>query len=309
MNRQSVIYMSAAALFAMTGPVIAQPPDDKPASDPDAPTTTRSIEHGMRLLSNVRDNVLSFDDPAFYWFCRYVTTPEGAAALADTESNPNHNANGAADHETAATGGSSNSANVSDVPAEADPTPIKFLLERPNDYRGKPVTIEGTLVAKWSWSVDNRDVPNPLNQCEIAVAGTRALAAVVTTESVDAIPIRSRVRARGYFIKVRAFQTTGGEPGAGPLLVARSLTLIKSNGAIAGAGSESTAGKSAQMWILAGTLVAAVAWLMLRRMARKPQSAATTPSFRSTAMSENAAADDFDWMLKNPDSKDTPESH
>jgi len=257
-----------------------------------APTDERSIEHGRRLLANVRDNVLSFDDPAFYWFCRYVNTPAAEQDLAlETRS---------------ATGTSSASEGAEAASHAANtPTPIKFLLERPGDYRGQPVLIEGTLVAKWSWSVENRDVPALLHQCEIAVAGTRALAAVVTTEPADAIPIRSRVRVKGYFIKIRAFQTTGGESGFGPLLVARSLTPIKSDGAFAVSTDGAGDAQKPQVWILTGTVIAAVIWLMLRRQSRlhgaHRERIKVSPAQSSPAPGQ---ADDFDWMLKEPDVND-----
>ena len=241
-----------------------------------------SIEHGIRLLANVRDNVLSFDDPAFYWFCRYVTSPAGKAAL------------------EGATGSLPASESTSKHLTDDAITPLKFLLERPNDYRGKPVTIEGTLVAKWSWSVNNRDVPHPLHQCEIAVAGTRALAAVVTTEPVDQIPIRSRVRAKGYFIKVRAFQTTGGESGFGPLLVARNLAPIGTDATTAAFPDGAGSSKQMQMWILGATLIAAVLWLVLRRRARQVTPARTAP-ISTRIPSTSGGDDDFDWMTYKSD--------
>lgn len=275
MNRRITIIPAFAACLAASPHLIAQP-DSNPVLSISS-NADDSLEHGLRLLSNVRDNVLSFDDPAFYWFCRYVNTPAGRTAL------------------EVASGSSPASASTSHHVNDESITPIKFLLERPGDYRGKPVTIEGTLVAKWSWSVTNRDVPSPLHQCEIAIAGTRALAAVVTTESVENIPIRSPVRAKGYFIKVRAFQTTAGEAGYGPLLVARGLTPISTTAA-ADAPSEAGVSKKTQFAIIAATMLAAVLWLFLRRTARRSMATAATRSpSRPPQLGESP--DDFDWML------------
>ena len=282
MIRRISIAATCITLFASSSRAFAQPNDN-----PNAPTTAAAempIEHGMRLLANVRDNVLSFDDPGFYWFCRFVTTPAGKLAL------------------EGATGSSSASESTSHVSPAGTLTPIKFLLERPSDYRGKPVLIEGTVVAKTSWTVDNRDVPNPLHQCEIAVAGTRALAAVVTPEPLDAIPIRSRVRVKGYFIKVRAFQTTSGEPGAGPLLVARRVSPIATADALAISPDSGASAKSTQMWILTGTLIAAVVWLTIRRRQRIaiPASTRGASTDKRTAPA-SSSDDDFDWMTGKPD--------
>lgn len=274
MKRPALFITAFAVVHGVGSGLIAQPESN--ASTPAASTNDDSFEHGMRLLSNVRDNVLSFDDPAFYWFCRYVNTPAGMSAL------------------EGAAGSSPANGEPSNSSIHAAPTPIKFLLERPGDYRGRPVTIEGTLVAKWSWSVDNRDVPNPLNQCEIAVAGTRALAAVVTTGPVDHVPIRSSVRATGFFIKVRAFQTTGGESGFGPLLVARNLTPVAKI-AESDPSTFSGAPRSAQYLILSLTAFAAFVWLALRRIARRP----VAPTLHRPGAAPHAESpDDFDWMLE-----------
>lgn len=278
MMRPVQIMLAFSPLFIDSAILLAQP-----NSDPNLPTSTpadSSLEHGLRLLSNVRDNVLSFDDPAFYWFCRYVTTPQGARTL------------------EGATGSLSASESTSN-PTHADGiTPIKFLLERPNDYRGRPVVIEGTLVAKWSWTVNNRDVPNPLHQCEIAVPGTRALAAVITTEPVDDIPIRSYVRVKGYFIKIRAFQTTNGESGFGPLLVAKKLNSVDSPVPTAGSSGAGMA-NYIKFSILTMTALAAVIWLILRRAVRRTSTSATNRP-RPVSATNTEAADDFDWMLKEP---------
>ncbi len=277
MIRLAYFILEIAIILGASAFLSAQP--DSEISPPTSASTSDSLEHGLRLLSNVRDNVLSFDDPGFYWFCRYVTTPEGSRAL------------------KGATGSSSASESTNN-PAHVDGiTPLKFLLERPNDYRGRPATIEGTLVAKWSWSVANRDVPSPLHQCEIAVAGTRALAAVVTTESVDHIPIRSSIRATGYFIKVRAFQTTGGESGFGPLLVARSLTPVTE--LLSGSASPTTgSSKNSQYLILTLTAIAAFVWLALRRGART-----TAHGVRPATPTSSTPPgdDDFDWMTRKSD--------
>ena len=288
MTRPRQINLAFCIALVVSPRLHAQPNSN--SNDPTSTTADGSIEHGMRLLSNVRDNVLSFDDPAFYWFCRYVNTPEGMAGLRPVVG-------------TIVNIGPANKSETTSNQFDLDAiTPIKFLLERPGDYRGKPVIIEGTLVAKWSWSVDNRDVPSPLHQCEIAVASTRALAAVVTTEPVDDIPIRSRVRAKGYFIKVRAFQTTGGESGFGPLLVARNLTPICSDGALATSSGGAGSNRQMQMWILTGTLIAAVIWLMMRRRARVHTPASTRTTSPATRIAPATTSDnDFDWMTGKSD--------
>jgi len=270
-----LVYLFGATFIALS---CAQPlvVADEPAPDRITPAED-AIEHGLSLLAGVRDNVLSFDDPGFYWFCRYVTRPDGIKAL---------------------------------QPIDTDaPLPWKYLFERPGDYRGKPVVIEGLLVARSTWSVDNRDVPRPLHQCEIATRGTSAVATVVTPDAMDDIPLHSTVRVKGYFIKVRAFRTKSGETGAGPLLVSRKpKVLAAGSGPIGPAASGNLDADSprpgaqldsAMNWLLGVTAAAALLWLVLRRHARRAPAPITPPiADRQSAISTDETPNDFDWMTK-----------
>ena len=276
-----LVYLCGLSLAALHCPQ-SRATADEPARDRITPAED-SIEHGLTLLSGVRDNVLSFDDPGFYWFCRYVTRPDGISAL---------------------------------KPIDIDaPLPWKYLFERPGDYRGKPVVIEGLLVARSTWSVDNRDVPRPLHQCEIATRGTSAVATVVTPDALDDIPLYSTVRVKGFFIKVRAFRTTSGETGAGPLLVARKPQVLAAGSNPTGSGISPGGSNSlpkgpvggprdtATHWLLGGTAAAALLWLVLRRQARRTQRPNPLPILdRQPSVSTNDPPDDFDWMT-NPDQK------
>lgn len=269
-----LVYLCGLSLAALHCPQ-SRATADEPARDRITPAED-SIEHGLTLLSGVRDNVLSFDDPGFYWFCRYVTRPDGYSAL---------------------------------KPINLDaPLPWKYLFERPGDYRGKPVVIEGLLVARSTWSVDNRDVPRPLHQCEIATRGTSALATVVTPDALDDIPLYSTVRVKGFFIKVRAFRTTSGETGAGPLLVARKPQVLATGSAASGNSDTNPTRPrapldSASNWLLGGTAAAALLWLVLRRQARRTQRPNPLPILdRQPSVSTSNPPDDFDWMTK-PDQK------
>lgn len=237
-------------VIAMQNPIAAaqEAPDD--------------LAHAARLLDAVKDNVFSFDDPAFYWFCRYVAAGKADAALADENKN--------------------------------DPLPWKMLLERPGDFRGKPVCIEGYVQTIQAFDVSNREGIGRLYQCELAEAGTRALCAVICTEEPANLPLRSRVRVQGFFIKVRAFQTNNGEIGAGPLIVAKRVRpVIPSATGIPGGGP----GNTVERWMIPSVALLAVIWLLLRRMARKPMVASTfLPADRRNAESMDH---DFDWLTNS----------
>ncbi len=249
--------------FLLVWSVIAiQSPFAAARDDPD------DLAHAAKLLDAVKDHVFSFDDPAFYWFCRYVAAGKADEAL---------------DHEKS-----------------DEPLPWKMLLERPADYRGKPVRIEGYVQTIQAFDVSNREGIGRLYQCELAESGTRALCAVICTEEPANLPLRSRVRAQGYFIKVRAYQTNDGETGEGPLIVAKRISLcFPSTSSIPGGGP----GNSVERWMIPSVALLAVVWLVLRRIARKPMGASTIlPADRRSAKATN---DDFDWLTdSSPGSSD-----
>ncbi len=224
----------------------------------------RSLEHGLRLLSGVRDHVYSFDDPAFYWFCRHVRDDEDAERYVAHESEP--------------------------------ATSWRFLMERPTDYRGQLVTIEGRLLRRESFEVPNREGVGRLYQCEIGQSGTRAVCTAVLTSDPGDIPVQTPVVVRGYFIKVRAFQTLDGQSGAGPLVVSQRL-VQRSTAASAADTTPEVVAESLTKWIGVGTVALLLVWIVMRRlMQREPQ----THLERRPSARISGAADDFNWLVDSP---------
>ncbi|HKQ46651.1 MAG TPA: hypothetical protein VJZ71_01125 [Phycisphaerae bacterium] len=251
LSKHRLMPFAVALVALMPGAALAQPEAD-------------DLAHAARLLEDVRDNVFSFDDPAFYWFCRFVASGKADVALAGKES--------------------------------PESLPWTLLLERPSDFRGKPVVIEGTLQAIRAFDVTNREGLGRLYQCELSETGTRALGAVICTQEPLAVPLRSRVRVKGYFIKVRAFQTSAGETGAGPLIVAKNLHLLSPPATgIPGGGPAA----SLDRWLIPGIALLAILWLWLRRAATRRtaardshlagRSGTRVPARRDTD-------DDFAWL-------------
>ncbi len=213
------------------------------------------LSHGRQLLQPVRDNVFSFDDPGFYWFCRYVRRHPPA-----------------------------------DAAATATPVAWSALLERPSDYRGQTVVIEGILQARTAFDVSNRPGIDRLYQCEISSPETRALGTIVCLSDPSEILIHSRVRANAYFIKSRAFRTNAGQDGAGPLLVASRLILAQSP---AMPGDRTVLSRSISTWLGASIAGLAIFWVVLRRMTARP----TRTRPRMPGPDGTSSSDDFDWLI------------
>jgi hypothetical protein len=252
------LFRGVWAVVAVSGVAgaLAQPTQRADESEQDG------LAHGRRLLEGVRDNVFSFDDPAFYWFCAYVKRLPGGELRAGPEE-----------------------------PA----VPWKFLMERPGDYRGQAVVVEGFVQARWAWEVENRGDIGRLYQLELSEAGTRALCAVVLTEDPGEIPIRTRIRTKGYFIKVRAFQSADGQTGGGPLILARSVEVVRP--VVHRVPGTSTGNTGA--WLIGGTAGLAVIWLVLRARLRK-EGRGGSGRGRLHGGGRSARDDgDFEWLLQD----------
>jgi len=270
----AAIVLAAFSLVVAKGQQPSQPEAQIPpltaSSNAD---DTADLAEGLRLLQDVRDNVFSFDDPAFYWFCQYVRRrPETANTAADES-----------------------------------PLPWRFLFERPTDYRGRLILVEGILQSRQTYEVTNRPGVGTLHQCELSDPTTRAICTVVSTDDPGEIPIRSLVRASGYFIKVRAYKTTTGEPGAGPLLVAK--TLVPFQGPPPGdLGSRPLTGPLSSRkfsWIVWATAALAVVWLVLRRRCRPASSRDTALTNPSVGRQTSDSKADFDWLPPSDDNAST----
>jgi hypothetical protein len=242
----------ACCLLCGVSTALAAPPADE-------------LAEGRRLLADVKDHVFSFDDEAFYWFCKHVRRSDapGDRALGEDEA----------------------------------PTPWRFLLERPSDYRGQLVVIEGTLLRKTSFEVPNRPGVGRLHQCELTSRGTRAVCTVILTDEPQGVPIHARVRGQAYFIKVRSFRTRHSGEGTGPLLVGRGII------AVSGGGSRTVgfgpALEDAAPWLAGATAVLAIAWYILRRRLRvEPVVVGQRPS---NAEMQTESEADFDWLLGEGD--------
>lgn len=242
--------------------------------DPDASEGNQTASHqaedgfarARMLLNDIRDNVFSFDHPAFYRFRNHVKADPDTVKY--------------------------------EVVDDDKALPWSFLLERPSDYRGELVLIEGKLLKRHPpYKLPEHRGKGLWYQYELGRGDTRAVCTVIATEEEQKIPIRSEVRAKGYFIMVRAFKTDSGETSAGPLLVARRLEYISPPGLIM------DKAPGIYTWLAGATAVLAVVWLMLRRGLRS--SASKSDSTLRSAKHKHESDDDFDWLIKT-DQGDEP---
>lgn len=291
----TVVSLATACVLSLAHPSPAQ----QPASTAEPSTTIATtnvapaplrltneehpaLTHARSLLADVEDGEFAFDDDAFYAFCRYVKSQVGQPC--DTPL-------------------------TTETETSQSPIPWRFLLERPRDYRGQLVTVEGSLLAKTGFQVAGPagEELGTLHQCELGNPDTHGICTVVIIEPPGQIAIRSRVRVQGYFIKVRTFETTAEEIGSGPLLVARKLEPEMSSSSTNRPFSKKD--RWPGIWLVGGTGILAFMWFILRRRVRRPtRDRDTPPASRCPHSSgpQSSAADDFAWMSDSTDHDETP---
>ena len=248
--------MMALALMAGWGAMVAGQTAPADSADPRA--------EGRRLLEDVRDGVFSFDDPAFYWFCRYVDSHE--------------------------------------IEAAADEAPVAWstLAERPSDYRGQLVTIEGVVQSLAAHDVTNRPNVPRLYQLQLSSRDSAQLCTLVATEDPGDVPMRSLVRARGYFIKIRGFRTKGGDEGSGPLIVAASLAEVRAPASPPSTSSE----RRISSWLIGGVAVMALIWFVMRRRLSGTGRGSGEAPARTGRITQTDR--DFDWLNEvDPDARES----
>lgn len=247
---------------------LAQPPASTSAeSAPAAPPALPDAAQGAALLAAVEDYTLHFDDPAFYWLLRRVREVDLPGAFAPRSG------------ET--------------------PVPWTFLAERPGEYRGRIVVVEGVVESCLAYEVTPRDGP-PLGrvfQLELSDAGAPRFFTVISAADERPIPLRSRVRARGYFLKMRQYRAADARPGYSPLIVAHHIDVIAPPRAWPNASGRGLLSNSTNLLIVA-TAALAVVWLILRRATARPSPTKSPARPHAPAHSREAppTPDDLDWM-------------
>ncbi len=259
-------FLLAPVVLVLVGSVVTAQDEvasrlNEPASQEVHDQSPADADRIRSLLSDVRDHVFSFDHPAFYRIRELVATEGDLAKYR--------------------------------IDAGETPTPWRFLLERPSDYRGSLVLVEGLLLSKSSYQVPNRPDAGPYHECHLGQADSRAVCTVVLAEDPAEIPINATVRTKGYFILARAFENKAGETGSGPLLVARRLEKC----APAGATADSHADTQLLRWVVGATALLAIIWLALRRVFQRSPSGAE--SISRTHRSTGETQRDFDWLLED----------
>ncbi|MGE0479175.1 MAG: hypothetical protein AB7Q17_01765 [Phycisphaerae bacterium] len=210
-------------------PTPRDPRHDPPAS---APAPVRELPTELdALLATVEDLRFDFDHPAFYALAAHVRShpPPGHLGAAVT---------------------------VSDW---------RELLERPRDYRGHAVTIEGVVGRNRSLQLLSHPELGTLWQLELSRPSEPLACTVVLTSASDDVPLGATVRVTGYFLLNRQYHARAGQVRQAVLLVAPGVSQIITSGAPPIDSPGFTPG-----WVIAALIVGMIAaWLMLRQRTQR----------------------------------------
>ncbi len=229
---------AACAVSAMCCPAPAQDatqPTSAPATQ-GAPLTELPPDV-MRELRGIEDFSLRFDHPGYYAvldFVRERGLPIGSVA----------------------------------EPIEIEDW--QTLVERPSEYRGLPITVEGVVGHNKSYQFIDPELQKRFGtmwQLELRHPrrGAPTACTVIFTENADEAGVGSTIRATGYFVMVRRYERSDRSLANAILLVARSPGMIARK---APARAEEQSG-GRWLWIVGGVLAAMVVfWIIVRTSAR-----------------------------------------
>ncbi|MBN2446210.1 MAG: hypothetical protein JXO22_05775 [Phycisphaerae bacterium] len=130
----------------------------------------------------------------------------------------------------------------------------KILLDRPSEFRGLPITIEGWVERNTCYT--HPQMPELGQVCQLELSRGRQpirMTVICTTDASD-IPLKAKVRVTGYFVKMRQLkpgQFAGLIVTPGPKTVERDVP---------------TKASAPWNWIIGATAVGLVfGWVLLRR--------------------------------------------
>lgn len=187
--------LPALLLVAPSTAGLAQTPDRnaQPTSHP--ATVTALTELPPQILAQLRaveDRAPHFDFPGYYAVVAFVEQHDGGPGT------------------------------------EVEPQVVRdwqSLLQRPNDFRGLPVTIAGRVgLNKDPYRSAQHPELGLLYQLELYQPGEPMTVTVVCTEDVSHLPVESQITITGYFVMIRTFPGKRRETNYAALLVAKGPT-------------------------------------------------------------------------------------
>jgi len=151
-------------------------------------------QHVLAALNEINDFAFNFDQPGFY------------AVLAFAKSN-------------------ARSPGFAQAPQEV--ADWRELLERPGEFRGRPVTLSGIVGHnKDPYRLANHPELGMLTQLELHRPDQPLSCTLILTEHADDLPLGATLRVTGYFVMIRQYYAPSGHVRQAALLVAPGPSAV-----------------------------------------------------------------------------------
>ena len=141
----------------------------------------------------------------------------------------------------------------------------RVLLERPGDFRGRPITVTGIIGRnKDPYTHPRYPQLGQAWQVELRRLDQATTCTVIFTNDVSDLPVGATIRVTGYFVKINRYPTQSARPGLAALLIAPGPIEVSS--AIP---PRATQNGLDWRWMIAAIIVALAATLYLFRRSRQ----------------------------------------
>lgn len=235
-----------------------------------APQPNGELPEAVRsALQTVKDFSFSFAEPGFYAVLNHVKT-------------------------------------ITVIPEESGPARVvekwTELLERPADYRGLPITIQGVVGHNKTWRFQQPEQEHlgQVWQLELSGVGQPLSATVILSENSSDVPIGALIRVTGYFVMIRQYYGASGQVLQAALLVGHGPTSITR---FAKATPANKITNRAAGVIIVALAAGAILWLILRRhSAGQRTDPHTLHATRAAPL--NLAEDLARWAAHTPELQD-----
>lgn len=205
------------------------------AAQTTAPATSPVSELPAALrqaLDSVQDFAFNFDIPAFYGLVEFVKAAGQAPGF---------------------------------VEAPIGVSDWKAFLERPSDFRGRPVTIEGIVGRNKDPFTTKYPQLGPLSQLELRRDDQPLSVTLILTDDARDIPIGATIAVTGYFLMLRQYYGPGQKAFPAALIVARGPSQVL---------LDTPASSAPLNWTTIGWGIAVavlIAWIVLKRVLAVPR--------------------------------------
>jgi hypothetical protein len=143
--------------------------------------------------------------------------------------------------------------------APSDVADWRDLLERPSDYRGRPVTVTGVVGRnKAPYVLESHRELGLISQLELQRPDQPLACTLIFTQNAGDIPLHATLTATGYFVMIRDYYGPSKRVQQAALIVAAGPTMVDRS-----APREAARGLPDWRWIAAAIAVALVVTLVL----------------------------------------------